>query len=332
MSPMVVSDMLAHHSITVIKTKDEAHMVMTSQRIHLVKKEWNAITMSLKYVPSKHIIQWGIISANRSANMQIPAGLEWVRSPRQAFLGTHAEPDPEPTNIKFGSYVHGPGIHMEDDPDPRSGYIFLSASDRQPGKSHILSLRSNTVMLGHHGKPAPITERVKKYLDQTAFEDGYITYESSPSSSTMEKSENWSDDPHNNKTHHNLSVEELPSSEPYLMCSTDYSALPQTDKDHIQSHNQVIKDAMKRMQPEPRINRPRTSAPTSYVTTEAKRGPPTISVIDSEEYPYWPPAIGEERCDETRSYQVTVVPDVRGDNCEMAWSEKIADKWHSIKT
>jgi hypothetical protein len=263
MSPMVVSDMLAHHSITVTKTKDETHMVMTSQRIHLVKKEWNALTMTLRYVPSKHIIQWGIISANRSANMQIPAGLEWAGSPRQAFLGTYAELDPEPTSTKFGSYVHGPGIHMKDEPDPRSGYIFLSASDRQPGKSHLLSLRSNTVILGHHGKPAPITDRVKKHLDRTALEDGYFTRESSPSSFTMKKSVNWSDGPHNNKTRRNLNVEELPP---------------------------------------------------------------------SEEYSYWSPDIGEERDDETRGHQVTIVPDVCGNNCGMVRSEKIADKWHSIKT
>jgi hypothetical protein len=201
MSTMIVSDMLAHHSITVTTVKDETHMVMTSQRIHLVKKEWNALAMTLRYVPSKHIIQWGIISANRSVNMQIPAGLEWVGSPRQVFLGTYAELDPEPTSIKFGSYVHGPGIHMEDDPDPRSGHIFLSASDRQPGKSHMLNLRANTVMLGHHGEPGPITGRVIKYLNHTAFKDGYFKRESSPSSFTMEKSVRWSDGSHNNLNH-----------------------------------------------------------------------------------------------------------------------------------
>ena len=323
MSHMIVSDMLADHSITVTTVKDEAHMVMTTQRIYLVEKEWNALAMTLKYVPSKHIIQWGVISANRSVNMRIPAGLEWAGSPRHAFLGTYAELDPEPTSIKFGSYVHGPGIHMENDPDPRSGHIFLSASDRQPGKSHILNLRANTVMLGYHGEPRPITGRVIRHLNYTAFKDGYFNYESSPSSFTTEESVKWSDGSHNNKTRHSLNVEELPSSEPYLMSPTDYSELPETDKDHIQSHNQAIKDAMERMQPESYINRSRTSVTTSYKTEAPKRESPIIPTVGSEAYPYWSPITGDELCDETRDYEVTIVPDVSDDNCEVKWSEQI---------
>ena len=134
----------------------------------------------------------------------------------------------------------------------------------------------------------------------------------------------WSDGSHNNKTRRSLNVEELPSSEPYLMSPTDYSELPETDKDHIQSHNQAIKDAMERMQPESYINRSRTSVTTSHTTEGPKRESPIIPIVGSEAYPYWSPITGDELCDETRGYEVTIVPDVSDDNCEVKWSEQIA--------
>ena len=110
---VLVSDMLVDQSITVTTVKDETHMVMTSQRVHLVKEEWKTLAMILRYVPSKHIVQWGVIAANRRANMHTPIGLEWAESPRHTFLGTRAELESDPTGITFGSHVYGPNIHDE---------------------------------------------------------------------------------------------------------------------------------------------------------------------------------------------------------------------------
>ena len=329
----LVSDMLVYHSITITTVKDETHMVMTSQRMYLVREEWKTIVMTLRYAPSKHIIQWGVIAANRRANMHTPVGLEWAETPRHTFLGTRTELESDPTGITFGSHVYGPNIHDEGRLNHSESHIFLLAADSKPGKSHMLNLRTNTVVLGYHGKPGPITKKVIQHLNSVALKERYFKHERSPSSFTMRKSVKWSggrtsvkwsDGSGDKKPRRSLTVAELPPLEPYPLLSTEeYAKLPNNDKTHIRLHNKAIKDAMEKMRNNMRSGEARGGvkpqeqnrcSPAPDATNDRPEDMEGIkhstgSTSRSPDYPYWSP-IGEgAQHVNTRGREPTIIPE-----------------------
>ena len=72
--------------------------------------------------------------------------------------------------------------------------------------AHILKLRTNTVMLGHYGKPETINVKLIEHLNSVALKDGYFKCQSSPCNFTMEKSVTWSDRSYNRRTRLTSSV------------------------------------------------------------------------------------------------------------------------------
>jgi hypothetical protein len=97
-----ITNMLGNHGIVVDTVASGDHAAKAERRIRFVKEKWRTLVHTLPYVPSKPIVRWGAIAANRLVNMQRASSSLSPESPREKFLGRLTDYKRDVAGVAFG--------------------------------------------------------------------------------------------------------------------------------------------------------------------------------------------------------------------------------------
>ena len=169
-----ITNMLGRHGIVVDSVASGDHAAKAERRIRFVKEKWRTLVHTLPYVPSKAIVRWGAIAANRLVNMQRASSSQSPESPREKFLGRLTDYKRDIAGVPFGSYVQAPVPNPNNTDAPRTeACIALVPKDNETGTFYVLKLKTNKAVSRSHLKLMPITDQLRDYLDKEASKDGY---------------------------------------------------------------------------------------------------------------------------------------------------------------
>ncbi len=186
-----ITNMLASHNILVDTVAAGDHVSKAERRIRFIKEKWRVLVHTLAYVPSKILVRWGVIAANRLVNMQRSSTSLAPESPREKFLGRLTDYKRDVAGIAFGSYVQAPVPNPNNSDAPRTeACIALVPKDNQTGTFFVLKLKTNKPVARSHLKPMPITDHLRAYLDREALKDGYSIKDLETDEDEVEADEN----------------------------------------------------------------------------------------------------------------------------------------------
>ena len=186
-----VTSMLAKHNILVDTVAAGDHVSKAERRIRFIKEKWRVLVHTLSYVPSKLIVKWGVVAANRLANMQKSTTSNAPESPREKFLGRRTDYKRDIGGVAFGTYVQAPVPNPNNSDAPRTeACIALLPKDNQTGTFYVLKLTTNKAVSRSHLIPMPLTDVLKNYLDREALRDGYSSRDIEAEEDAAEAEEN----------------------------------------------------------------------------------------------------------------------------------------------
>ena len=330
-----ITNMLGRHGIVVDSVASGDHAAKAERRIRFVKEKWRTLAHTLPYVPSKAIVRWGAIAANRLVNMQRASSSQSPESPREKFLGRLTDYKRDIAGVAFGSYVQAPVPNPNNTDAPRTeACIALVPKDNETGTFYVLKLKSNKAVSRSHLKLMPITDQLRDYLDKEASKDGYFPKDAYADEDANEaedaKAEVKPDANSIESKYQAFKANERDASLPIKVdnivsrdlrqdttsdeAKVDYSRVKQESTRHevplIKLHTESIQeDSKSGKSPEdypvetieldttPKKVRPTKQPPIARVDTEVRR---STRIAYNEEYPYFHPSPldGDDESDE----------------------------------
>ena len=335
-----ITNMLGNHGIVVDTVASGDHAAKAERRIRFVKEKWRTLVHTLPYVPSKPIVRWGAIAANRLVNMQRASSSLSPESPREKFLGRLTDYKRDVAGVAFGSYVQAPVPNPNNTDAPRTeACIALVPKDNETGTFYVLKLKTSKAVSRSHLKPMPITDQLRDHLDREALKDGYSARDTYVDEDANEGEDTQTrvrvEGPPDSK-YQSFRVDDRDASLPSKV-DTIFSRdiLQETCKDPpngehvrvkqegehndvpiIKLHTQTINED-KHAEPASddsteaiiRMDSPRKTPPIKHaitkVATDVRRSP---RIAYNEEYPYFHPAPLSDDDDESSSSHILMTP------------------------
>ena len=186
-----ITSMLAKHNILVDTVAAGDHVSKAERRIRFIKEKWRVLVHTLNYVPSKQVVKWGVVAANRLANMQKSSTSTAPESPREKFLGRRTDYKRDIGGIAFGTYVQARVPNPNNTDAPRTeACIALVPKDNQTGTFYVLKLTTNKAVSRSHLIPMPVTDALTNHLNREALKDGYSSKDLESEEDAVEAEEN----------------------------------------------------------------------------------------------------------------------------------------------